>query len=432
MIEFLLSLFYFILFCLLISRMSFFKDPNIPQFWFIILFGLKIITSIILTSIYTHYYTDRSTADIYKYFDDSKIMFDALFTNPIDYLKMLIGIDSEQLHTDYYHNMAHWLRPYLGDLFSDTHVIIRINAVIRLFSFGHFQVHNIFMNFISLIGLTLIFKAFKQFLHQKEKALFYLISLVPSVLFWGSGLLKESIIFFAFGLFFYNLFLLHKTFKTQYLLLIIISIVLIIFTKFYLLTALFIPVFGYLINLKIKKPVFSYISSIVLFFISINILPLLNDQLNLVQQVVNKQQTFSHFITIVDTNSGFLIPRLSDGLSILINTPNALLNTIIRPFFWECHSPFVWLSAIENLAIIVFIFISIYFRKKMNSEQKSVFFLNIIFVFILFSLIGLTTPVFGAIIRYKIPGLILLMISLLMLVDIDKIKALHPLFKKIL
>ncbi|MGZ4034336.1 MAG: hypothetical protein ACXVP4_05690, partial [Bacteroidia bacterium] len=56
------------------------------------IFILKIVFGLILWAIYTFYYTNRSTADIYKYFDDSKIVFDTLKTNPTHFFKMLFGI----------------------------------------------------------------------------------------------------------------------------------------------------------------------------------------------------------------------------------------------------------------------------------------------------------------------------------------------------
>ena len=436
MIEFLLSIFYFIIFCFLISKMSFFKDNQIPTFWFITVFGIKVIVSILLTLIYTKYYTDRTTADIFKYFDDSKVIFDALFTNPIDYFKMLFAVDNDSIYftTNYYQHMDHWKRPYVSNLFSDTHVIIRFNAFTRLFSFGYFQVHNVFINFISIIGLTLIYKAFKSFLANKEKVLFYLIFLLPSVLFWGSGLLKESIIFFALGLLFFNLFKITHHFNLISLLLLLCAVILIIYTKFYLLIALSIPILGYLLNhyLQLKKISYGYLLSGILFFVSIAIAPLIHERLDFVFQIANKQQTFSRFVAIVPTNSGFIIPELTDGFSLLINIPNALLNTIIRPFLWECNSIFIWLSSLENLIIMGCIIIAFIFRKKINPLHQNILFFNLIFVFCLFSLIGLTTPVFGAIMRYKIPGLILLLISLLLLVDLEKIKTKHSFLNKIL
>jgi len=436
MVEFILSLFYFIIFCVLINKISLFKDSIIPNNWFIVVFGIKVIVSILLTLIYTYYYKNRDTADIFKYFDDSLAMFEALKTEPLDYLKMLFGIDNDHTYftTKYYQYMNHWSRPYSSDLISDSHLIIRFNAFVRLFSFGHIQVHNVFINFVSLVGLTLLFKVFKAFLLKKEKALFYLVFLVPSVLFWGSGLLKESIILFGLGLILYSIFNIRIQFRFIYLLTITFGAILIIYTKFYILIALSIPILGYIINsyFKLKKIRIGYLTATLLFIAVCYIASIVNSQLDIIFQITNKQQSFSRFIAAVPTNSGFLIPELKDGYSIILNSPNALLNTFIRPFFWECNSLFVWLSLIENFFVISFMVLVIFLKKEMNNIQRNIFYFNLIFVLGLFLLIGLTTPVFGSIIRYKIPGLILLLISLLLLLDLEKIKVKHPILNKIL
>lgn len=425
MLEFLLSIAYIIGFCLLITKLKFFKDEIIPRHWFISLFGIKIIASIILTAIYTHYYTDRDMADIYKYFDDSLFMFEAIKTNLADYFKMLFAIDNDSAYftSNYYKQMSHWVRPYSNDFFSDTHVIIRFNAFVRLFSFGNFQVHNVFINFVSLLGLTAIYKAFKPFLLNKEKLLFYCLTLIPSLLFWGSGLLKESIIFFALGFSMLHFFKITSRFKLHSLLVILVCLLIIVYTKFYLLIALSIPLFGYVISLLFgKRKILGYlISAIVLIGIGF-LLPLVNQNWDIISQIASKQQTFSRFILHVPTNSGFIIPTLTDASSIFSNIPNALLNTLIRPYPWECKTPFVWLSLLENIMVITSIIIAVIFRTKKWFLNNTIFYFTILFASSLFILIGLTTPVFGAIVRYKIPAVLFLLIGLLTVLDIDKLK----------
>lgn len=432
MVEFLLSIFYFIVFCLLISKLKLFKDEHIPKHWFYILFGLKTIVSVILTAIYTYYYTDRNTADIFKYFDDSKVMFDALKEKPIDYFKMLFAFDNDSAYfnENYYNNMLHWVRPYSADLFTDSHIIIRFNALVRLFSFGYFQVHNIFMNFISVIGLTLFYKAIKPFLAKKEKLLFYVFTFAPSLLFWGSGLLKEGIILFALGLLMYSLF---TKIKFINIFLLALSTLLLLYTKFYLLVALFIPIIGFAINKYIKLNSFSsYLISIVIFFVTIWFMPFFNDSWDIVFQIANKQQTFSRFIAEVPTNSGFNIPELTDGLSILVNIPNALLNTFLRPFPWECNSLFVVLSCLENLFVITSLVFTIFYRKKIADNAKPLFWFGLTFSIMIYILIGLTTPVFGAIVRYKIPALLFIFVVLLIVIDVDKLKNKYHFLNKFL
>lgn len=436
MTEFLISIFYFILFCLLISKLRFFRDSSIPNYWFIIIFGIKIIFSIILTAIYTNYYSDRATADIFKYFDDSKIMFDALKTHPGDYVKMLLGInnDSDYFNSNYYNHMIHWYRVYGSNLFSDSHMIIRFNALVRLFSFGYFQVHNVFINFISLIGLTAVFKAFKPIINTNEKALLYMVFLIPSVLFWGSGLLKEGIVFFALGLLIYHCFKILHTFSIQSCLIIIFSLVLIFYTKLYIIAA-FTPAFmGYIIYKKVfkKKILLSYFLSISIIAVISFILNFNSSKWDPFKLLIDKQADFITLInrTDVKVNSDIYIPVLKNIPDIFVNIPNAWLNTFIRPFLWECSSPFAIVNSIENLIIIGMIIISIIYRKQKIMNIYLLFCLT--FAMSLFTIIGLTTPVFGAIARYKVPGLPFLLITLLFIIDLDKIKHKYPLLNKIL
>ena len=416
--------------------MKLFNDKVIPKKWFAIIFVIKVLAGVFLTLIYTYYYTDRSAADIFKYFDDSQYLFDALKNKPLDFIKMLVGLDFDKTYFDsnYYHKMSHWYRPYNDEFFSDTHLIIRFNAFVRFFSFGYIMVHNVFINFISIIGLTFLFNAFKTFSNQNKKLLFYVTFLAPSVLFWGSGILKESIIFLGFGLIIYHFFKLSKQFNYTYLILILLGLVLLTFSKLYLIVALFIPILGYTINalLKIKKPFIGYLSALVIFLIFITITPFILSELDLVQKIAIKQQTFSRFIRTITTNSGFEIAELSDATSLIINIPNALNNTIIRPYFWECNSLFVWVSALENHLILFFIAFTLYFRKKINTSTLNALFFNFSFIVSLFILIGLTTPVFGSIIRYKIPGELLLLISLVLIIDSNKLKNKFPFLKKII
>jgi len=90
----------------------------------LILFGVA------LWWIYTYYYPDRSTADIFKYFDDSKVMYDALWKHPADYFKMLfaIGNDNAYFDSNYYSHMNYWYREFDNKIYNDSHTIIRFNA----------------------------------------------------------------------------------------------------------------------------------------------------------------------------------------------------------------------------------------------------------------------------------------------------------------
>ena len=84
--------------------------------------------------IYTYYYTDRVTSDVFKYFDDSKILFDSIKSNPIDFFQMLFGLDfnTAYFHEHYYSKMGYWYRVNNSNFLSDTHIMIRFNMFVLL------------------------------------------------------------------------------------------------------------------------------------------------------------------------------------------------------------------------------------------------------------------------------------------------------------
>lgn len=205
LLEIALTLAYTGLFLLVIRKWSFFRIGGIPVVWFQGVFVAKVLSGVALSMVYTYYYTDRATADIWKYFDDGMVMFSALREQPLDYFRILFGILNDTPHFDhYYSEMGHWYRPYGSQISNDTHTIIRFNAAIRLISLGFYQVHSVWANFLGLIGLTGIFVFLRQMAPKKERWLFAGVFLMPWVMFWGSGVLKEPLLFFGLGMFLFG------------------------------------------------------------------------------------------------------------------------------------------------------------------------------------------------------------------------------------
>jgi hypothetical protein len=69
----------------------------------------------------------------------------------------------------------------------------------------------------------------------------------------------------------------------------------------------------------------------------------------------------------------------------------------------------------EVWLILLFFGFAIYFRKKLNFDEKNIVFTLLTFALFLSLLIGWTTPVLGAIIRYRFPAQFALIIAGLIL-----------------
>ena len=237
------------LFLFAISRMKFFRIGEISVRWFQGIFVLKVLSGFLLYLTYTYYYRDRSTSDIWKYYDDGMVMFSALRQHPVDYFKMLFGVMNDTPHFEpYYDTMNHWYRPYGSSIANDTHTIIRFNAFVRLFSLGHYNVHGVVANFLGLIGLTGILHFLKQMAPSKEKWFFAGVFLMPGMMFWASGVLKEPLLLFGLGLFLFGVMrLVNDGFSVQKVVLILLSLFFLVTVKSYALAAIGVGLVGWLL-----------------------------------------------------------------------------------------------------------------------------------------------------------------------------------------
>lgn len=419
--EILLASLYSLLFFYIIYKLKYFSDTNIRKTYFTGLFIIKLFSGFALLLVYTYYYKDRLNSDVYKYFDDSYYMYNALYSNPLDYFKMLTGIGDggEYFKSMYYSKMEFWYKEWDYNLFNDNRTIIRLNAFFRLFSLGSIYVHTVFMVFLSYIGLLNIYKLFSNKINTNRYLLITLIFMLPGVLFWTSGVLKEGLLIFAFGLMLYKFNKLLKKTSFWNLTIFIISILILSITKFYILLAATPGLIAliWISKTNYKKIILKFlIVHIIIFGIALNS--------KYVLFVLHKKQI--DFVASLEgetVGSFFEIPYLEpNAVSLLKNTPVAIYNTFFRPYIFESNSIVMLLSAFENLMILLLISISLVFNRFKRIENPHWFYFSIFFTLIVYALAGLVTPVMGALVRYKVPALPFLMIACLYILDYNKLK----------
>ena len=207
LVDFILPVFVLLGLFWSISKLDFFKNGPFSTRSLQLAFFLRIAMGFGLFLIYSYHYPSRQDADTFKYFDDSKYMYDAFWTNPGDYFKMLFGIhcNTEYFNTEYFNNMSNWVRSYDNGLFNDNRLMIRVNAFLRIFSFGNYHVHSIILAFLAFMGSFSLSKLF--FEVSRSKVLTYIaVFLIPSLVFWSSGILKEAVLLAALGFFAYHFY----------------------------------------------------------------------------------------------------------------------------------------------------------------------------------------------------------------------------------
>lgn len=369
-------------------------------------FLIKVIVGFVLYLVYTKFYTVRGEADIFKYFDDSAVVFNSLKNKPIDFLRLIFtsSPNNEYFYDNYYVKMNHWANIHNSIFYGDSIFMIKVNAFLRLFTFGSFHIQSLFFNFLSFIGLIGIYRSFKQFFAIKSRYLIIAIVGLPSVLFWSSSVLKESLLLlFIGGICFQFLKIWQNKIDIKRVFIIVFLLFLLTLLKFYIVFALIIPALAFIINMhyKVNRPTITYLVItfvfLILFFNS-SLLPIL----------VLKQHDFLTLVSNTNAGSFYEIPRLeSNFVSIVKAIPQGILNTFIRPLPKQGMSLMAYPAVIENLIIIIGLLFTIpsilkpkYWERKTNSILFILF-----FTMLLFAVIGITTPVAGALVRYKVAAL---------------------------
>jgi hypothetical protein len=125
------------------------------------------------------------------------------------------------------------------------------------------------------------------------------------------------------------------------------------------------------------------------------------------------------------------IPVISPTLgSILKASPFAFFNSLTRPYLFESKNPLMFFSALENFFIAGSIVLVCFFLRKPEYFHV-VLFCGVIVVF-LFTLVGITTAILGASVRYKMPALPFLFMLLLLVFDKEKFLKKFPFMAKFL
>jgi hypothetical protein len=408
------TIFIVIIAILIVYKSKFFSDDYINKNLVISAFVLKLLSFIGFYYIYTFYYTDRNTADMYKYFDDANWLYKCILESPLAFIQVITRENMNSTALFYNDKVMHWFISSDLALENNHRFIIIVNLLCRFFSRGDILIHGVVFNLLSFTGLWSIYKAVNTFIQKPKPLIFLPIMFMPSILFWGSGLLKESIVLFLMGVSFYCFvkFTQHK--KLSLLITSLLFVFLLFFIKIYIAIALLLVfLLLFIIDFILYKRVImiSFINVLVITLALIFI-----GNIDYIQHDIDTKIQNSIKLTnsVVVKSNYNIYDATSTDLNIFKVLPNALIVSFLRPFPWEISNPFMIVSFLENYFIIILLMLSIYllFRNKDIIDNRTIAIIIAFTIFILFTYVlsGLIAMNFGTLMRYKIPALIFLSI----------------------
>jgi hypothetical protein len=273
-------------------------------------------------------------------------------------------------------------------------------AVFDLFSFGNYYVNVIFYSFLSLFGPMAVYRVMKDVFPKEKVPLLIAIFLVPSFLYWTSGLHKEGLIFVGLSLIIYHFYfsIKQRRFTATRILMILVGFALMLILRNFLILPLLSPLVAWLLCYKTRwKPLVVFSTVFALFLLSFFTSKYLVPGLDLPQSVVQKRQDFIDLQGHSSVEVNQLKPTF---ISFLQNAPQAFSLSLLRPYPSDVRHLLSLAAALETAAILLFFLVFVFWRKKGMDLSPLLLFCFFFSVAVLF-MIGYSVNNLGAIVRYR-------------------------------
>lgn len=428
--EWLSATFYFITICLLLIFSKRLRLPGLPAYTSMLLFIVQCIVSVLAVWIYSSVYTQDSQSEMYYTFQEGLELMKVSEISFRDFLVLITGLDHGNPYYDsYLVNMPNWN----SELIHGTHhylsirAEIRWHAIVHFISGGAFPVHLMLSNFLAFCGLITLYKYINKAKLLNPTVLAVSVFLIPTVLFWTStGLIDSLQVFSLCRLSFLIFHCKEEGFSFKKATAISAHIAILYIIQPLLLIALFPGVLVVLIESYFPKLGIRFLSvlSLIVCCVAFWILGSLQPSLNLLNELSSMQQNQIHLAEMVNAGSLVHIQALEPVVwSFFRNFPESILNAAFRPGILDAKNGLQWLASFENTGFVVLVILSIgLYKKPQNRLSLLIFWFLISFAFMHLSLVGFSNPILGALVRYRLPGTLFFVVALLIITDLRRLK----------
>lgn len=406
------------LYFLLILIVAYFirlKNKDNPLYRFF-LPGLivKLFGALIFCFVYTHYY--GYGGDTINYHNTSKSIVNLSYKSFTDFLYVWLGEKTEahfSLFDDQTGYPAFWSDPSAFN-------VGRLIVPLEFITYNCFPATSLLTAVLGFTGLWKLYLLFSELYPSLYKHFAFALLFVPSVVFWGSGIMKDTFTASAVCWYCYSFNKIIIQRKTNVFLIgsLTVSVFIMILVKPYAFVAL-LPgsilwgIFGTIKKVKniLWKIVFGPIVIILGTGLGIAIWMVVSPNLgrysNLDSMIEKAYESKTDLKQEYYAGNSFDIGDFEKTpLGVLSKFPQATMAGLFRPYIWEANNIQMAVSGLENLFILGFtlfflirIPISLFKQIIMNPLVMFCLVFSVMFAFA----VGLSTSNFGALVRFKIP-----------------------------
>lgn len=375
----------------------------------------RVSGAIMLGLIYFFYYDGGDTTN---YFQTASAYANLMFKNQTHFWVSWLGDNS-----DYYIVFDEQTGfPVYFQRDHHSFFVVRLLIPIVILGFHSYFASAILTALVTYGGLWKLYQTFLQEFPDLKKELAIACLFIPSCIFWGSGLMKDSFTLSAVGWYTYGFyfFFIKKNRHPKYIIFLLLASFIILAIKPYIFFALLPGSILWLSNQQIKKinhAIIRFMAAPILIGIGAAAgyfaLERMGDSLGLykvdsvldravtVQQDMKAEYYGGKTFDIGDFDASFT--------GVMEKAPAAIFAGIFRPGIWDVRNAVMFISSLENtylLLLTIFLLFKLKFFGFFSLIRKNplVLFAFLFSIFFAFS-VGLTVANFGSLVRLRIPEL---------------------------
>ncbi len=387
-------------------------------------FLIKVLGGLAFACVYIYYY---KFGDSFRYYYDITKLNNVFMTDTAQYFRLMMVSDGANSAP----GVAYALREFSFAGQAEGWFMVRISSPFGLLTANSYLGITFFTSIVSLIGGWQLFKLSNRLLNNNYKWSFAIAFLIPSTIFWGGGLLKDTYTLFAVSVWALALYkILHKegTLLFQIVLLAVMSYVLYVLKAYILICMLpwlFVSLY-LLFSRGIKSKIIKYVSVPIIlgvvatgaYFVSITIVD--SSDKYKTETLETRANGFQSWHKTLGGSYYDIGEVEYTPVGILSVAPRALVVTLFRPYPWEVHNVFMVLSSLEGIVFfgLVLWAFSLAQLRLFKELFRSTFLFGAFLYCVIFGVaIGMNSYNFGALVRYKLPmlGFFVLILAFLIL-----------------
>lgn len=382
--NYILFLFLVALGWFLLSKTRFVAKSPLNTLEWTILYCIKIIAGLVLGFTVFRLYPGSDYEMIHR---EGIINYEMLKNDPLLFFR--------DLFYSPYGNYGSYLSStgsYWNDL--KNNLIIKYVAIINLISRGNYYINSLFFTIPGFIAHLALFKICYKFFPKEKWAIIIGCFLLPSTLYFSSGIHKDAVVFCAYAFALYCVFYPRKLQPAHYAVL-VLSLLALLLVRNYILALILPAILAYRLSQRANYRI-GYGGIYGLFAIAAIVLSFTSKS---PAKIITQKQ--ADFLALPVAATQIESPVL-DGtnLSLLTSSPHAFKNVMWAPFEHVFQKPTLILPALEWL---IYLLLMIWAASKGRNQlyRTPLLFETMVWFIPLLLFIGWIVPNEGSIIRYR-------------------------------